>query len=105
MKIKYKTWLWSSLLQQPLPGGAFDNIAISGGSVASSTDSVLLSWRAKTGRKDPFMKSPNLPSNDWNVATGTLVGVPGDLSVSANLELPGLHRMDIQLKLIWKETG
>lgn len=76
--------------------GAFDNIAISGGTVSNATDTVLLSWRAQTGKKYTVMQSGNLLSNDWNSASSTLMGQPGDMSEPADLELPGFYRLDIQ---------
>ncbi len=76
--------------------GAFDNIAISGGTVATVTESVLVSWRAETGKKYTVMQSGNLLSNDWNSTSGTLIGTPGDMSAPADLEFPGFYRLEIQ---------
>lgn len=76
--------------------GAFDNIAVSGGTVSNAADSVLVSWRAETGRKYEVMQSGNLLSNDWHSASGTLIGQPGDMSIPADLEFPGFYRLDIQ---------
>jgi len=74
--------------------GAFDNLAVYGGTVTDAVDSVLVSWRAQTGKKYAIMQSTNLLSNAWNPASGTLVGQPGDMSASVPLRLPGFYRLE-----------
>jgi hypothetical protein len=67
---------------------AFDNIAVLGGSTTNIADSILVSWRAETGREYTVMQSTNLLSNDWNPASGTLNVQPGDMSIPVELETP-----------------
>ncbi len=76
--------------------GAFDNVAVSGGTVPNTVESVLVSWRAKTGREYTVMKTGNLVSNDWTSASSTMKGRPGDMSVPVDLETPGFYRLDIE---------
>ena len=76
--------------------GAFDNLAISGGTVSNVADSVLVSWRAETGRKYTVRQSDNLVSNDWDSVSTTLNGLPGDMSMPVQLETPGFYRLEIE---------
>jgi len=76
--------------------GAFDNIAISGGTVTPAADTVLVLWRAETGKKYTVMQATNLVSNDWNSASSTLIGQPGDMSVPVDLQTPGFYRLQLE---------
>jgi hypothetical protein len=76
--------------------GAFDNIAISGGTAAGMPEGVLVSWRAETGKKYSVQQSGNLVSNDWTSASGILIGTPGDMSAPAELAYPGFYRLEVQ---------
>ncbi|WP_136063496.1 hypothetical protein [Pontiella sulfatireligans] len=76
--------------------GAFDNIAVSGGTASTVTDLVLVEWRAETGRKYTVMETGNLVSNDWNAAVEMDVASPGTVSVPVELDSPRFYRLDIQ---------
>lgn len=76
--------------------GAFDNLALSGGTVSNSADTVLISWRAETGTKYEVMESANLLSNDWNSASGILIENSGDISVPVELKTPSFYRLEIE---------
>jgi hypothetical protein len=76
--------------------GAFDNIAISGGTITNAADAVLVSWRAQTGKKYTVQQATNLTSNDWNAASSTLIGRPGDMSIPSDLQAPSFYRLQIE---------
>jgi hypothetical protein len=75
--------------------GAFDNIAVSGGTVSNVTDSILIKWRAQTGRKYTVMETGDLVSNAWNAAVELDIASPGTLSVPVELDCPRFYRLDI----------
>lgn len=69
--------------------GAFDNIAISGGSVSSGAGpSVQMSWRGQTGKKYQVMQTTNLVSGTWLPASATILGMPGDNATSVDFGTP-----------------
>jgi hypothetical protein len=76
--------------------GAFDNIAISGGTVSNSADSVLVSWRAHTGDQYTVMRATGLESNDWQSVSGSAIGWPGDMSEGVELSPPAFYRLNIR---------
>lgn len=76
--------------------GAFDNIAVTGGTVSNMADSVLVSWRAETAKKYTVQYSSDLISNNWQSASPSVGGAPGDLSVSVPFEAPGFYRLHVE---------
>jgi hypothetical protein len=77
--------------------GAFYNIAIYGRSVTASGNALVLSWRAETGKKYTLFDSTTLQPGDWQSASGTLIGRPGDMSVSSRMDLnPHFLRLQVE---------
>jgi hypothetical protein len=77
--------------------GGIDNIAIMGGSTPESGDAMILSWRSETGRKYTVMESSTLQPGDWQSASGTLIGHPGDMTHGAPFESdPNFIQIEIQ---------
>jgi hypothetical protein len=66
--------------------GAFDNIALMGGSAPSSGSTMILSWWMETGRKYSLMESSTMNPDDWQPSSGTMIGYPGETTFPAELD-------------------
>jgi hypothetical protein len=66
--------------------GAFDNIALMGGSTPSSGDAMMLTWWMETGRKYTLMESSTMEPGDWHSSSGTMIGYPGETTFPAELD-------------------
>ncbi|MGK0237332.1 MAG: alpha-N-arabinofuranosidase [Candidatus Pelagisphaera sp.] len=77
--------------------GAFDNIAITGSSLPGRKEGMLFSWLAETGREYKLEKSSTLQSTDWQPASETVVGEPGEMSLPVEMGTdPAFYRLGVQ---------
>ncbi|QHI70323.1 hypothetical protein [Tichowtungia aerotolerans] len=75
--------------------GAFDNIAITGGTASNAVDSLLVAWRAETAKEYTVMHASSLLSNSWEEVSEPVSGIPADMSVSVPVEASGFYRLQV----------